>query len=452
MQTILRIKKLIDLVKMIKFNADLGEGVFFQDRNVAYAVAPYIHMANISCGAHAGSEEHILETIEICLAANLLIGAHPSYPDRENFGRKSLKLPPHELKQHLLSQLNWLNERVTKQGGRLDYIKPHGALYLDMLRDQEIQKIVEEVRIEFSNKINLVTQYSAEKSEHYIIEAFLDRRYQDNGCLLSRTEKGAVFESSQLIFEQFELLKQGKVKTNNGTLINIEFETLCIHCDNQTLVEVISQLKTEKVVRLSENAYLINNCRNIFELVDGLKTNFTDLVLVPSYETIFLEFPKGTTGQLQQIESFISQFEGSILDSKKSVLEIPIYYSMDLEKTAELLNISPKELIKLHSETSYYNYAIGFLPGFAYLGDLPHTLRLPRKEELSIVPAKTLAIAEGQTAIYPLESPGGWHQIGKTPLDFFDRNGKLLIDYRVAQKIRFRSITKEEFKKMGGVL
>src|SRR6056297_976467 len=136
---------------------------------------------------------------------------------------------------------------------------------------------------------------------------------------------------------------------------------------------------------------------------------------------------------------------------KKEVVEIPVCYekpfSLDIENVCKANNISKEELIKKHTSPDYLVYMIGFTPGFPYLGGMDNSISTPRKKQpRTSIPAGSVGIAGSQTGIYPIESPGGWQIIGQTPYNLFDpdRNPAVLIE--AGQYIRFRSISKDEFK------
>lgn len=136
---------------------------------------------------------------------------------------------------------------------------------------------------------------------------------------------------------------------------------------------------------------------------------------------------------------------------------LPVYYgsevALDLELIARQCQLSPQEVIRLHSEQVYRVYAIGFSPGFAYLGNTPAPLRVARKSTPRLkVPAGSLAIADNQTAIYPAATPGGWQIIGRTPLKMVDWNSQTLTRVKVGDRVRFQPIDREEFIAMGGCL
>ena len=150
--------------------------------------------------------------------------------------------------------------------------------------------------------------------------------------------------------------------------------------------------------------------------------------------------------------------------STQKIIEIPVYYDessgWDIKDVAQRLNLSIDDVIKQHTQTTYRAYALGFTPGFCYLGQLPKALQLPRKKSPRIsVPKGAVAIAEKQTAVYPNNSPGGWHILGQTPMpmliasnDTENTRTQFSTTIKVGQEVRFSSITQEEFLALGGTL
>ena len=147
---------------------------------------------------------------------------------------------------------------------------------------------------------------------------------------------------------------------------------------------------------------------------------------------------------------------------EKNKVEIPVYYGedagWDLSEVAQQTQLSINEIIKLHTQTMYRAYALGFTPGFCYLGELPKQLQLPRKASPRLlVPKGAVAIAQQQTAVYPNASPGGWHIIGQTPLDMYSvdisaKDQPFNSAINVGQSVKFIAITKAEFLSLGGQL
>lgn len=158
-----------------------------------------------------------------------------------------------------------------------------------------------------------------------------------------------------------------------------------------------------------------------------------------------------------KLKNIIDSLENEEKEEVYKILEVPAYYGkevgIDLEELSNSLNLSIDEIIDIHSSKLYDVFAIGFLPGFAYLGEVNNKIFTNRKETpRANVKKGSIAIANTQTAIYPKNSPGGWNIIAKTPLNIFDKNIEnfSLIDY--SNKIKFNPISKEEFLDLGGEL
>ena len=183
--------------------------------------------------------------------------------------------------------------------------------------------------------------------------------------------------------------------------------------------------------------------------------------IIPSYTSVLVSF------DLQQADRFaveallraaLEQVQGvseDLSDTEEVVL--PVYYgpevALDLEYIARECQLSTEEVIRLHSEQIYRVYAIGFSPGFAYLGNTPDQLRVARKATPRLkVPAGSLGIADNQTAIYPAQTPGGWQIIGRTPLEMIDWDSQTLTRVKVGDRVRFEPVDRDTFIAMGGRL
>lgn len=181
--------------------------------------------------------------------------------------------------------------------------------------------------------------------------------------------------------------------------------------------------------------------------------------MVPSYTTLLLRY--------NVLEDDLASLVADITDAlarlpevetsaaKGDVVEIPVYYDPstgpDLDAVAARAGLSREQVIQKHSAEEYYVFAIGFAPGFAYLGEVPAELATPRlATPRARVPAGTLGIADTQTAIYPLQSPGGWNLIGRTPLTLFDPGRGQPSLLQAGQRVRFRPIGREEYLALGG--
>jgi len=182
------------------------------------------------------------------------IGAHPSYPDAEGFGRRSMDCSAEDIISLMHAQLGMLNGICQAQGMQLNYVKPHGALYNDMMRDETIFKAVLQSIAEFDSSLALMVlattdnaKYQSLAAEYQIdllFEAFADRAYDDQGMLVSRTLPNAVFDDAQQIIEQALMLAtDGKVISQQGNDLHLHADTLCLHGDNPASVRAVQPLR-----------------------------------------------------------------------------------------------------------------------------------------------------------------------------------------------------------------
>ena len=173
--------------------------------------------------------------------------------------------------------------------------------------------------------------------------------------------------------------------------------------------------------------------------------------LVPSYRSLMVVYDPLKTGFDRLREAILELHEASdpSLVSEPKTLAVPVVYGgewgPDLEWVADFHKISPKEVIALHIGTTYRVYMIGFTPGYPYLGELPEALATPRRETpRTVVPRGSVAIAQRQTGIYPVQSPGGWHILGWTPIKLFDANHWPPTPLEMGDRVQFFPIQKEE--------
>jgi len=185
------------------------------------------------------------------------------------------------------------------------------------------------------------------------------------------------------------------------------------------------------------------------------------LDVVPSYTSIMLRYNL-LKDDLASLMADVAPLLNNLSTSTSSqlatnIIEIPVWYDTkvgpDLPRIAELAGITEQQVIELHSNQSYQVFAIGFAPGFAYLGEVPEQLAAPRLATPRIkVPAGSLGIADTQTALYPLASPGGWNLIGRTPLTLFDPKREPVSLLNAGQQVKFRAIDFAEYQALGGQL
>jgi len=234
-------------------NCDLGESFGAWKMGLDDQVMPFIDQANIACGFHAGDPVVIKKTLLAAKRNNVVVGAHPSYPDITGFGRRSMKIPPMELIALLQYQIAALTGMASNLGIEVAYVKPHGALYNDMMADGHIRSAVMEAIAECHQPLAFMLQATPDAETHreeanafgieVLFEAFADRCYDDNGALLSRTKEGAVHSKEKMLEQVIQLQQQGTVTTVSGHSLTLQADSLCVHGDNLAGVQAIEEIR-----------------------------------------------------------------------------------------------------------------------------------------------------------------------------------------------------------------
>ncbi|MGB1244847.1 MAG: 5-oxoprolinase subunit PxpA [Porticoccaceae bacterium] len=234
-------------------NCDLGESFGAWKMGLDDQVMPFIDQANIACGFHAGDPVVIKKTLLAAKRNNVQVGAHPSYPDISGFGRRSMKIPPVELIALLQYQIAALTGMATNLGIEVQYVKPHGALYNDMMADGHIRSAVMEAIAECHQPLAFMLQATPDAEIHrqeaqafgldVLFEAFADRCYDDNGALLSRAKEGAVHSREKMLEQVVQLQEQGTVTTISGHQLELQADSLCVHGDNMDGVNAIEKIR-----------------------------------------------------------------------------------------------------------------------------------------------------------------------------------------------------------------
>lgn len=237
----------------MKLNCDLGESFGAWQMGLDDQVMPHIDMANIACGFHGGDSDVMANTLALAKQHQVTIGAHPSYPDKQGFGRRSMALTSTELTNCLHYQIAALEGMAKVHGLTLSYVKPHGALYNDMMADERILKSVIQAIARYSTKLKLMILATANADKHkklakqhgvtLILEAFADRQYTDQGHLVSRNIAGSVHNKSALLAQVKQLLDDGSVTTQSGKKLTLNADSLCVHGDNADGIALISEIK-----------------------------------------------------------------------------------------------------------------------------------------------------------------------------------------------------------------
>jgi len=233
----------------LDLNCDMGELLPGQTTNFDAEIMPYISSCNIACGFHSGNPLTIENTIKSAIKHQVKIGAHPSYNDRENFGRVSVQVDFDTLKAELRYQISALKSMTESLGQRLNHVKPHGALYNDMMQNADLANLFIDVvkEIDSSLKVYVLAHSEAEKyckvaEMQFVREGFADRRYQSAQQLRSRQFSDAVLHEEQDVLSQIGNFLHGKVQIYDGSFCPISVETICLHSDTKGAVDLAKSI------------------------------------------------------------------------------------------------------------------------------------------------------------------------------------------------------------------
>ncbi len=239
---------------MIKLNSDLGESFGAWKKDSDAKIMPYINMANLACGFHAGDPLTMLNAVKEAKKNSIEIGAHPGYQDLLGFGRRSIEHESKELKALIIYQIGALRALAQSLDYDINYVKPHGALYNDMMKNEQIYKTILEAISSYDKSLKLMI-LSSSKNEKYsslakefeigvIYEAFADRAYSDEGFLVSRKEEGALLHSVEDILKRVqELVEFGYIRSINGKKLSLKVDTICVHGDNSEALEIAKAIR-----------------------------------------------------------------------------------------------------------------------------------------------------------------------------------------------------------------
>jgi len=229
----------------IDINADIGEGSV-NDKSLF----PLISSCNIACGGHIGDNESINSSIKLAINNDVKIGAHPSFPDKLNFGRKLIKISSRDLEKSLTSQINLVIKIARNYNKRIHHIKPHGALYNLAFSDFKTCEIIINCIKKLPYKVSLFSQYKSllsslakENGVKIYNEVFIDREYNDDLSLVSRENKNAIpYDLNKINRKILNVFKKKKITSINNVKMNVKADTYCIHGDNPKALIIMKSL------------------------------------------------------------------------------------------------------------------------------------------------------------------------------------------------------------------
>ena len=229
----------IQLMPAIDINCDMGEGIGNDEM-----IMPFISSANIACGYHAGNETIMRQTIELAQKNNVVIGAHPSFFDKENFGRTEINMAADKIYDIIILQLRLMEKFAKHQHATLHHVKPHGALYNMSAKDPTIANAIAHAVKDFDEELILFglsgshsIKEAAKLNVKTASEVFADRTYQDDQSLTPRSQANALIEdASRAVLQVLQMIKEGTVTSINGNKFSIIADTICIHGDGKNAI------------------------------------------------------------------------------------------------------------------------------------------------------------------------------------------------------------------------
>lgn len=251
------------MITKLDLNCDLGEFYGMYDEKRDSAIMPYITSCNIACGFHSGDPVAISKTIRLAIEHDVAIGAHPSYPDLQGFGRRVMNLTTEELEACVLYQVSALKSMAEAHGAELHHVKPHGALYNFASTDEKTALglvkavlLVKKDMILYAPEGSVLKEVAEDAGLIVKNEVFADRRYEDDLSLRSRKLDGAVLTDKKSVLKQLKGFLDGQVTTYNGLELPIAADTLCLHSDTKGAAELAKEIHdflTEHDIEITTN-------------------------------------------------------------------------------------------------------------------------------------------------------------------------------------------------------
>lgn len=240
----------------IDLNCDLGEAFGNYSFGGDKDILPLITSANIACGFHAGDANVMNETIQLAKRHNIGIGAHPGLPDLQGFGRRKLDMSPEEVYNIVVYQLGALNGFCQIHDVKMNHVKPHGALYQMGAKDKSIASAIAQAVYDLDKTLvfvglanTLLISEAKKLGLKTASEVFADRRYEDDGQLVSRKEPDAVIsDSDEALNQVVKMVTENKVISKNNKEITLQADTICVHGDGAHALEFVTKIR-EKLTK-----------------------------------------------------------------------------------------------------------------------------------------------------------------------------------------------------------
>lgn len=235
----------------VDLNCDLGEAFGNYSFGGDEQIIPLITSANVACGFHAGDQHVMNQTIKLAKEHDIGIGAHPGLPDLQGFGRRNMDLSPDEIYDIVIYQLGALSGFCKIHNVKINHVKPHGALYQMGARDKDIAHAIAQAVYDFDASLyyvglsnTLLISEAKNIGLKIASEVFADRRYEDDGQLVSRKADDALItDTKEAIAQVVKMVKSKSVTTKNNREIDIEADTICVHGDGVRALEFVSEIK-----------------------------------------------------------------------------------------------------------------------------------------------------------------------------------------------------------------
>ncbi len=231
----------------IDLNSDLGESFGNYEIGKDDEIIKLVSSVNIACGWHAGDANVMAKTVKSAIKNNVAIGCHPGFPDLMGFGRRGMQVSPDELKNYVKYQIGALNAFVVSEGGKLQHVKPHGAMYNMAAKDKVLADAIAEAIVEVDSSLVLMglsgsqlLKSAKDKGLKTASEVFADRAYQKDASLVPRSVEGAVIhDKNKAVSQVIQMITEGTVTAITGEVVPLHAESICVHGDSEQALAFI---------------------------------------------------------------------------------------------------------------------------------------------------------------------------------------------------------------------